>query len=151
MKNHSARWIAACIALLCVAAISTAPVARAADAASSERHMLWSLQGKTNKVYLLGSFHLLKASETLPAAIDSAYADAESLLMEIDMDDLDAAEMQQAAMELALLPPTSRCSSSSARRLTSNLRPRRAASASNRRCSSGSARGSPPSRWCSCS
>ncbi len=92
------------IVLLCLTAISAAQVASAADAASSERHMLWSLQGKTNKVYLLGSFHLLKASETLPAAIDSAYADAESLLMEIDMDDLDPAQMQQAAMELALLP-----------------------------------------------
>jgi uncharacterized protein YbaP (TraB family) len=93
------------IALLCVAAMSSAPDASAADAASSERHILWSLQGKTNKVYLLGSFHLLKASETLPAAIDSAYADAEALLMEIDMDDLDPAQMQQVVMELAMLPP----------------------------------------------
>ena len=40
-------------------------------------------------------------SRQLPAAIDSAYADAEALLMEIDMDDLDPAQMQQVAMELA--------------------------------------------------
>jgi uncharacterized protein YbaP (TraB family) len=77
----------------------------ASSAADSGRHILWSLQGKTNKVYLLGSFHLLKATETLPAALDSAYADAESLVMEIDMDDLDPAQMQKDVMDLALLPP----------------------------------------------
>jgi uncharacterized protein len=80
-------------------------VASAAEAVDSERHILWSLQGKTNKVYLLGSFHMLKADEKLPAAIDAAYADAEALVMEIDMDDLDPAEMQTAVTDLALLPP----------------------------------------------
>jgi uncharacterized protein YbaP (TraB family) len=66
--------------------------------------MLWSLQGKTNTVYLLGSIHMLKASETLPAAVDSAYADAQALLMEIDMDDLDPEKMQQDVMDLAMQP-----------------------------------------------
>lgn len=102
MNTFLARWSGACAALLlCSAYCSAAP---AADA-PAEHHMLWSLQGKTNKVYLLGSFHLLKATETLPAAIDSAYADAEALLMEIDMDDLDAAQMQQDVVDLAMLPP----------------------------------------------
>ena len=77
----------------------------ATSAHAAEHHILWSLQGKTNKVYLLGSVHLLKESEALPAAIDSAYADAEALVMEIDMDDLDPAQMQQAVMELAAQPP----------------------------------------------
>ena len=99
MKNPVARWLSACA---CVALLLCSAASLAAD---TERHILWSLQGKTNKVYLLGSFHLLKASETLPAAIDTAYADAEKLLMEIDMDDLDPAQMQQVVMELGLLPP----------------------------------------------
>ena len=90
---------------VCIALLFCAATAAAADSTGSERHILWSLKGKTNTVYLLGSFHLLKASETLPAAIDSAYADAEKLVMEIDMDDLDPAQMQQAAAELAMLPP----------------------------------------------
>jgi uncharacterized protein YbaP (TraB family) len=94
MKNLSARWVSACAALLLWSA----------GVHAAEHHILWSLQGKTNKVYLLGSVHLLKESETLPAAIDSAYADAEALVMEIDMDDLDPADMQQAALELAMLP-----------------------------------------------
>lgn len=102
MNTYLARWSGACAALLlCSAHCSPA---LAADA-PAEHHMLWSLQGKTNKVYLLGSFHLLKATETLPAAIDSAYADAAALLMEIDMDDLDPTQMQQDVVDLAMLPP----------------------------------------------
>jgi uncharacterized protein YbaP (TraB family) len=102
MKSPLVRWIGAYAALLLCSA-NCSPVF-AADA-PAEHHMLWSLQGKTNKVYLLGSIHLLKSTETLPAAIDSAYADAEALLMEIDMDDLDPAKMQQDVAELAMQPP----------------------------------------------
>jgi uncharacterized protein len=75
-----------------------------AQAADPQQHILWSLQGKANKVYLLGSMHLLKESEKLPAAIDAAYADADALIMELDMDDLDVRQMQQAALELAVQP-----------------------------------------------
>ncbi|HJY41454.1 MAG TPA: TraB/GumN family protein [Steroidobacteraceae bacterium] len=102
MKSLIARWSGACAALLlCSAGWSPA---FAADSASAQHHILWSLQGKTNKIYLLGSIHMLQPSEQLPAAIDAAYADADSLLMEIDMDDLDAAQMQQDVMELAMQP-----------------------------------------------
>lgn len=79
-------------------------VATAAPASDSPRHSLWSLQGKTNTVYLLGSVHFLKESEQLPQALDDAYKASEVLLMEIDMDDLDPLEAQQVTMELGLLP-----------------------------------------------
>ncbi|MFC4308983.1 TraB/GumN family protein [Steroidobacter flavus] len=75
-----------------------------ACAAAQEHHSLWSLKGKTNTVYLLGSVHFLNASEQLPAVVDEAYKNAEVLLMEIDMDDLDPAETQQITLELGLLP-----------------------------------------------
>jgi len=96
MSIHFLRHAYACIALLLCSA--------AAHAADQQQHILWSLQGKTNKIYLLGSMHLLKESEQLPVAIDSAYADADALLMELDMDDLDPLQMQQAALELAMQP-----------------------------------------------
>lgn len=96
MSTHFLRHAYACIALLLCSA--------AAHAADQQQHILWSLQGKTNKVYLLGSMHLLKESEQLPAAIDSAYTDADALIMELDMDDLDPLQMQQAALELAMQP-----------------------------------------------
>jgi hypothetical protein len=65
---------------------------------------VWSVKGAQNTVYLLGSVHFLKASEKLPASVDLAYADAEQLIMEIDLDDLDPSEMHQATLELGLLP-----------------------------------------------
>lgn len=57
---------------------------------------LWRANGVSNSVYLLGSIHLLRAEDhPLPSVIDTAYDDAEVLIMELDMDDLDAAAAQQ--------------------------------------------------------
>lgn len=76
----------------------------AVSAADPQQHSLWSVQGKTNTVYLLGSVHFLNESEQLPAALDAAYRNAEVLLMEIDMDDLDPLQTQQITLELGMLP-----------------------------------------------
>jgi uncharacterized protein YbaP (TraB family) len=81
-------------------ALLAATTASAAD----RQHVLWSLKGKTNTVYLLGSVHFLRPSEQLPAAVNAAYAQAEQLLMEIDMDDLDPLHAQQVTLELGMLP-----------------------------------------------
>lgn len=75
-----------------------------ASAPESQHHSLWSLKGKSNTVYLLGSVHFLNPAEQLPAAIEDAYRDSEVLLMEIDMDDLDPLEAQEVTMELGVLP-----------------------------------------------
>lgn len=57
---------------------------------------LWRAEGHSNVIYLLGSIHLLRAKDhPLPAVIDEAYDDAEVLVMELDMDDLDSAATQQ--------------------------------------------------------
>ncbi len=53
---------------------------------------LWRLDGPTNTLYLLGSIHLLRESDyPLDPALLAAYEDAEAVLMEIDLDDLDPA------------------------------------------------------------
>lgn len=90
--------------LICVLLLHPAAASPAAEQAPA-RHSLWSLKGRTNTVYLLGSVHFLSQSEQLPAIVDAAYGEAESLIMEIDMDDLDPMEMQQVTLELGLLPP----------------------------------------------
>lgn len=57
---------------------------------------LWHAQGISNSVYLLGSIHLLRAEDhPLPTIIDTVYNDAEVLIMELDMDDLDGLATQQ--------------------------------------------------------
>lgn len=73
-------------------------------AAAEPAAVLWSLQGKANTVYLLGSVHFLRPAEQLPSVVDTAYADAEQLLMEIDMDDLNPLHAQQLTLELGMLP-----------------------------------------------
>jgi uncharacterized protein YbaP (TraB family) len=51
---------------------------------------MWLIEGERNRVYVLGSVHLLRKSDhPLPQAIHAAYEDAEGLVMELDMDDID--------------------------------------------------------------
>lgn len=65
---------------------------------------MWQVDGDENRVYLLGSVHLLRERDhPLPAVIDSAYADAEALIMELDMDDLDAALVQTLTNRLGVI------------------------------------------------
>lgn len=67
---------------------------------------MWSVSGERNHVYLLGSVHLLRQDDyPLPSVIDAAYADAERLVMELDMDDLDPFAMQATVNRLGMLPP----------------------------------------------
>jgi len=87
------------LALALLALPQALPQAKAAPL-----HTLWTVKGKTNTVYLLGSVHFLSPDEKLPAVIDDAYRDAEKLLMEIDMDDLDPQAVQQLTVDLGLLP-----------------------------------------------
>jgi uncharacterized protein YbaP (TraB family) len=56
---------------------------------------LWRIAGDTNSVYLLGSIHMLREQDhPLPDVIDRVYDDAEVVVMELDMDDLDPAATQ---------------------------------------------------------
>ena len=59
----------------------------------TRRPLLWAVSDADNTVYLLGSFHLLKPDDyPLPAEIDRAFDDAESLLFEIDPREMTAPE-----------------------------------------------------------
>lgn len=73
-----------------------------------DRSILWTVKGTHNTVYLLGSIHVLRPGDGgLPAAAEAAYADAEQLVMEIDMDDpasADPVELLGAMQRTALLP-----------------------------------------------
>jgi len=80
----------------------------AAPAQGRDQHVLWTVAGQHNTVYLLGSIHLLRAADAgLPAVANEAYADAEQLVMEIDMDDAGAqpAALAGAMQQSAMLPP----------------------------------------------
>jgi len=58
---------------------------------------VWQVAGKTNSVYLLGSIHLLREQDyPLPTVVDDVYDDAEVIVMELDMDDMDPVYAQAA-------------------------------------------------------
>ncbi len=64
---------------------------------------LWELTGTSNRIRLLGSIHFLRASDyPLNPAITTAFDDAEVVLMEIDMDDLDPVASSQTITMLAV-------------------------------------------------
>lgn len=89
--------------LLCLAAL-LAPAASLAR----DKHVLWSVQGRYNTVYFLGSIHVLRPQDGgLPAAADRAYQDAEQLVMEIDLDEpreTDPMALLAEMQRLAVLP-----------------------------------------------
>ena len=65
---------------------------------------VWLIEGEANRVYMLGSVHLLRRDDhPLPQAMEDAYQDAEALIMELDMDDLDPAVLQAATNRMGLL------------------------------------------------
>ena len=66
---------------------------------------LWQIDGDDNRIYLLGSVHLLREQDyPLPSALYDAYEDAEVLVMELDMDDLDPALVQALVQKLGMSP-----------------------------------------------
>jgi len=65
---------------------------------------MWQIEGNSNRIYLLGSVHLLREQDhPIPTAINDAYEDAEILIMEVDMDDIDPIEMAGLVNELGMI------------------------------------------------
>jgi uncharacterized protein YbaP (TraB family) len=65
---------------------------------------MWQVQGVHNRVFLLGSIHLLRKEDyPIPDAIYEAYRESASLFMELDMDDSDPLADQMLANELGLI------------------------------------------------
>ena len=84
--------------LLAALTATSAPSAPAAKAQQSPptRHPLWSVKGKQNTVYLMGSVHVLKSdSYPLAPAMERAYVASPILVLEIDADSLDQPEVAE--------------------------------------------------------
>lgn len=87
--------------LIAALALLLTPLIASGD---GEPAMIWVAEGTTNRVYLLGSIHVLRAQDhPLPDVIELVYDDAERLIMELDMDDIDPAEALQFLMQNGVL------------------------------------------------
>jgi uncharacterized protein YbaP (TraB family) len=67
-------------------------------------HSLWELHGKHNTVYLLGSIHVLRPNDypLAPVVLD-AYTHAGSLLMEVNLDEINSERVQAEMLASATL------------------------------------------------
>lgn len=84
------------VALLAVALTAAARADPAAWRVTDERG---------GELWLLGSMHYLRAADyPLPQSIESLYAGADALVMELDLDDLDPTAQQGGVLRAALLP-----------------------------------------------
>jgi uncharacterized protein YbaP (TraB family) len=73
--------------------------------ADTPLHSLWELHGRHNTVFLLGSIHVLRPGDyPLSPAVMQAYASSKSLVMEINLADLDMEQMQAEMLASAMLP-----------------------------------------------
>lgn len=69
-----------------------------------EPAMIWVAEGDTNQVYLLGSIHMLRERDhPLPSSVELVYDDAERLVMELDLDDIDPVSAMQFLMTYGVL------------------------------------------------
>jgi len=72
--------------------------------ADTALHSLWEVHGKHNTVYLLGSIHVLRPADyPLAPAVLQAYANAKSLIMEINLAEIDSAQVQSEMITSAML------------------------------------------------
>jgi len=78
----------------------------AGTAAHADGSSVWSIKGKRNTVYLAGSVHALPDEQArLSPQLERAYAAADALVMEVDLDDLDPLAAVQFVAEKGTLPP----------------------------------------------
>lgn len=75
-------------------------------AVAPPRPMLWKVSDADNDIYLLGSFHALKASDyPLAASVDAAFADAEVVAFEISPQEMASPELAAAMLAAGRYPP----------------------------------------------
>jgi uncharacterized protein YbaP (TraB family) len=79
--------------------------ASASAAADGGLHALWEVHGKHNTVYLMGSIHVLRPSDyPLAPVMLNAYSAAQSIYMEVNLQELDSQAVQAEMLSSAIMP-----------------------------------------------
>jgi uncharacterized protein YbaP (TraB family) len=73
--------------------------------ADGSLHALWEVHGKHNTVYILGSIHVLRPSDyPLAPAMLNAYSAAQTIYMEVNLQELDSQAVQAEMLSSAIMP-----------------------------------------------
>lgn len=76
-----------------------------ASAAFAEENFLWTVDGKHNRVYLLGSMHMLPPqAHPLPAVMDDAYRDSRVIVFETDIGAINKPDNQKVLLQAGTYP-----------------------------------------------
>lgn len=90
--------VSRCVLLLCV--VLASPVW-----AAGERLLAWQIQGQNAQVVLLGSVHMAYAEiYPLRDALEQAFAEADKLVVEVDIGGANTLAIQQLMLERGMLP-----------------------------------------------
>jgi len=89
-----------------ISTISILSVSRVADLQAAEsKHFLWKVETPQNRVYLLGSIHVLSQNDyPLPPMMETAFEEAEKVVFELDLNELETLETQSVMLEKATPP-----------------------------------------------
>jgi uncharacterized protein YbaP (TraB family) len=88
------RWLSLLLLLLCWATVSAEP----------PKPLLWKVSDDDNAVYLLGSFHMLKAEDyPLAAAVNEAFDDAKTIYFEVSSDELNDPDRVKSIMKAGFI------------------------------------------------
>jgi uncharacterized protein YbaP (TraB family) len=100
-SRFASRWSLLPLIVLLAVCTALCPSVSRADG----HHILWEVKGRHNTVYLLGSVHMLKPSDSaLPPEALHAYAQASTVVMELNLDDPGVGESLAGQAESAMLP-----------------------------------------------
>jgi len=73
--------------------------------ADNSNCLLWEVQGENNRIFLLGSIHMMRAEDyPLDSCVDSAYQQVDKLVVELNTQAIDQNEMASKMALLGLLP-----------------------------------------------
>jgi uncharacterized protein len=93
------------LALLSIITLVVAPVHAQQAGKPQTKHSLWKVEGRTNALYLFGSIHFLKKEfYPLPQPIEDAYKQAQVVVFEVDLGEMEAPENQVKMVQIGQYP-----------------------------------------------
>jgi len=104
IKNRN-KTIAFLLSIFFALVVAASLSIQQSEGASSSKSCLWIVEASANKIFLLGSLHVLKSSAyPLAAEIDRAYAASQRLVFETDIGAMTEPAIQAKMLELGVYP-----------------------------------------------
>jgi uncharacterized protein YbaP (TraB family) len=105
LRRHSCKGIRVFVCFVIALLATGVPWSKGSDAPERGKHFLWSLKTEENTVFFLGSLHVFKSADyPLAAEIEKAYAEAQEVVFETDIDLAKDPDLHAKMMGLALYP-----------------------------------------------